>query len=339
MSQKKFFEYVNRLIDHEKRNRASWAKTLSVTERTITNFNKRLENEYGIVIGFASGPYGYYDVDKSRSRNFDEFINFIQNLNSPTKISESFLNNNEVSRHLIFHQNWNHVRWMRHFNPLLSAINNQHCVTINFFSFRTETDEVLEDFMPYWMKQNAYFRWYVIGFTASDASFPTIIGCDKIRSISVDGRTFERNATQEKYRYAYENAFGVYIYDGRAPELVRIEVTRFQSAYIKSLPLHPSQEIESENDRTTIFRFKLVVNHEFAYELLRQNAWNFNPNMLDFPHPKVTAVKVLEPAWLVDYFHQTYKRAYLSYCDDPEVRLRLKNDVDIAQYPYPISEF
>lgn len=339
MSQGKFFEYVTRLISHERRNRTSWAKTLAVTERSITNFNNRLDKEYGIVVSFAPGPYGYYYIDKSRNRNFDEFINFIHNLNSPTKISESFLNNNEVGRHLIFHQNWNHVSWMQFFNPILSAINNQNFLTVNFFSFRTETDEMMVDFMPYWMKQNAYFRWYMIGFTDEHAVFPIVIGCDKISAVTVNEKTFERKPELEKFRDAYEKVFGVYIYDGRNPEVVRIEVTRFQSAYLKSLPLHPSQEIESENDQTTIFRFNLVLNHEFAYELLRQNVWNFNPNMLNFPHPKTTAVKVLEPAWLVDYFHQTYKRAYLGYCDDPELEERLKKDVDNAQFPYPLPEF
>ena len=192
--------------------------------------------------------------------------------------------------------------------------------------------------MPYWMKQNSYFRWYIIGFEKEYSTFPTVIGLDKIKSILVDKGKFDRIPKLEKFKEDYENQFGVYIYEGRNPEIVRIEVTRFQAKYLKSLPLHPSQEIESENHEATIFKYKLIINHEFAYELLRQNIWNFNLNMLAFPHPKRTAIKVLEPEWLVDYFHHTYKRAYTAYAENLEVREKLQKEID-NEYPFDIPVF
>ena len=149
---------------------------------------------------------------------------------------------------------------------------------------------------------------------------------------------FSRNSALEKFRSEYENVFGVYIFQNQEPEVVRIECTRFQSKYLKSLPLHPSQETESENEEVTIFRYKLRINHEFAYELLRQNVWNFNPGMLEFPHPHRPAIKVLEPAWLVDYFHQTYKRSFLMYNDDGTITEKIKKEIDESN-PYPLAEF
>ena len=104
------------------------------------------------------------------------------------------------------------------------------------------------------------------------------------------------------------------------------------------MPLHLSQEIESDNEEITIFRYNLRINHEFAYELLRQNVWNFNPGMLEFPHPHRTAIKVLEPAWLVDYFHQTYKRSFLMYNDDGTITEKIKKEIDESN-PYPLAEF
>lgn len=339
MSQAVFFEYVNRLIGHEKRNRDSWSKELSVTGRTITNFNQRLQKEYGVMVGRSSGIYGHYAIDKDKSSKYDEFINFVQNLNAPTKIAESFIDNNEIGKHLIFHQNWDKVGWMKHFNTILSAINNQQYIILNYYSFRTERNEKLMYFMPYWMKQNSYLRWYIIGFEDDSCTFPTVIGFDKINSVTIDDKKFERNMVLEKFRETYENAFGVYIYEKKVPELIRIECTRFQAKYLKSLPLHLSQEVESENNKVTIFRYRLSVNHEFAYELLRQNAWNFNPNMLEYSHPKRTAIKVLEPAWLSDYFHQTYKRSYHAYSDDKTITDKLEQSIEDTEYPYPLPEF
>jgi hypothetical protein len=67
------------------------------------------------------------------------------------------------------------------------------------------------------------------------------------------------------------------------------------------------------------------------YELLRQNVWNFNPGILEFPHPHRTAIKVLEPAWLADYFYQTYKRSFLTYTDDAQISEKLKHEIDQAE--------
>lgn len=339
MSQGKFFEYITRITKEEKRNRLNWAKELEVTPRTVTNFNQRLENDYGVIIHYSGGPDGHYSIENKKSKKYNDFVNYVQNLNNPIDFTASFSENKELGKHLIFHQDWNKVSWMRFFKPILEAINNQSYISIKYHSFRTEQNESLMYFMPYWMKQNAYFRWYVIGFENESASFPTVLGLDKINAVETDNQTFERKPSLEKYRNEYENVYGVYIYEGREAETVRIECTKFQAKYLSSLPLHPSQEVESENGLSIIFKYKLVINHEFAYELLRQNAWNFNSQIINSPHPKRTSIKVLEPAWLADYFHQTYKRSYFAYSNDLSIINKLKNDIDDAENPYPLPVF
>ena len=338
MSKGVFFNYATRLLREEKRSRAQWARELSVSERTITNFNKRLKDEFGIVVESAK-KHKYYFINKQKSSRYEAFINFIQNLNSPTKIAETIQGRDDIAMHLIFHQRWNSVDWMRYFNMLLTAVNEQRYVTIKHISFRTEESHELMYFMPYWMKQNAYFRWYVIGFENETSKYPTVLGLDKIVSLTIDDHSFDRKPSLEHFREQYENQFGIYVYHDRQPETVRIECTRFQAKYLKSLPLHPSQEIESEDEKVTIFRFRLIINHEFAYELLRQNAWNFMERTYKYAHPKQTAIKVLEPAWLVEYFHQTYLRSYYAYCNNPEIKGILKQLIDNAEYPFPLPEF
>jgi len=339
MSQEKFFEYARRLLAKEKRNRDSWASELNVTIRTINNFNVRLEEEFGIVVTKQHGISSHYFIDRDKSRRYDDFINFIQNLNTPSKIAESFDTKSDFGRHLIFHQNWDKIAWMKHFNDLVNAINNEHTINLTIQNYRNEQVETLENFRAYWMKQNAYFRWYIIGFVNEKAHFPRVVGCDKILTLAVRTETFSRKKVQEDFRDEYDKAFGVYIYPDRHPEVVRIECTHFQANYLKSLPLHMSQEVESENSEITIFRYHLQINHEFAYELLRQNIWNFNTEILDAAHPLRTAIKVLEPAWLVDYFHQTYKRSYKAYCDNESVCASINQDIASAPQPYPLPVF
>lgn len=339
MSYEKFFEYARRLVAQEKRNRDSWAKDLNVTIRSITNFNIRLKNEFGIFVDKKHGISSHYFIDRAKSRRYDAFINFIQNLNVSSKIAESFDSKNNFGQHLIFHQNWDKISWMRYFNELVGAINNQNLITVFYLNYRNEQVETLTNFRPYWMKQNAYYRWYILGFENDKAEFPTAFGCDKIHTLTIQKETFTRKKKQEEFREVYENVFGVYIYPERVAEIVRIECTHFQANYLKSLPLHSSQEIESESEDVTIFKYNLQINHEFAYELLRQNIWNFNTSLLHAAHPHRTAIKVLEPGWLVDYFHQTYKRSYMAYCENEKICAKIKKEIDATPQPYPIHVF
>jgi hypothetical protein len=339
MSHGKFFEYITRLSKQEQLTRKGWAKELAVTTRTITNFNNRLNHDFGVTVKFSRGSHGFYFIDKRDSAKYNQFINYIHNLNRPTGIAKFFTDKNQLGKHLIFHQDWNEVDWMRFFDDLLRAINKQLYVSIRYRSYRTDKTELLMYFMPYWMKQNAYFRWYIIGFEDQNSGFPFVLGLDKITAVTVDEKTFERRKKLETYRNEYENIFGVYLYEDRQPETIRLECTNFQAKYLKSLPLHPSQQIEFENDEIALIRYKLIINHEFAYELLRQNIWNFNPNLIDNPHPERTAIRILEPAWLADYFRQTYLRAYYAYSYDPTISAQLRKKRQEAEYPYPLPKF
>jgi proteasome accessory factor B len=338
MSQEKFFEYARRLVLEEKRNRDSWAAELNITVRSVNNFNRRLANEFGIAVENNRRGENQYFINKSKSRRYEDFINYINNLNAPSIIAEAFVDTGEFGRHLIFHQNWNKIGWMKYFNEIVKAINDQHPIKIQCFNHRKEKTEIIT-LQPYWMKQNAYFRWYVIGFENEQATFPIIVGCDKILELTVEDSIFPRKKDLEAFRQEFENLLGVYLYPDKEAELVRIECTHFQAHYLKSMPLHGSQTIESENEEVTIFRYSLQINHEFAYELLRQNVWNFHTAVLKDAHPERTALKVLEPLWLVDYYRQTYKRAFLAYCDDPEIARILSKDVHDAPRPYPIPFF
>jgi hypothetical protein len=233
-----------------------------------------LKKEYGVIIDNKKGYHGYYFINKEKSIDYSKFVNYFQNLNSISSITQSFIDINGIGKHLLFHQNWNVVGWMKHFGKLLDAINYQQYISIKYFSFRTEEQKQLVDFMPYWMKQNAYFRWYVIGFEKRTPHSQQSLELTRSFHYRLTITPLEGILPKKDFKDEYENQFGVYIYKDRQPELVRIECQRFQAHYLKSLPLHVSQEVEYENDEVTVFRYKLIVNHEFAYELLRQNAWN-----------------------------------------------------------------
>ena len=80
-------------------------------------------------------------------------------------------------------------------------------------------------------------------------------------------------------------------------ELVKLKVRSDQSNYLRSLPLHHSQEEIECNDDFSIFTLKLRPTFDFQQELL----WNGD------------ALEVLEPLWLRREIAGTIIRMWNNY--------------------------
>lgn len=71
----------------------------------------------------------------------------------------------------------------------------------------------------------------------------------------------------------------------------------FQGKYIKSLPLHHSQQILIDNEEELQIKLSLLITHDFVMELL-----SFGEN-----------VTVLKPASLVEQLKDSYQSALEQY--------------------------
>jgi predicted DNA-binding transcriptional regulator YafY len=68
------------------------------------------------------------------------------------------------------------------------------------------------------------------------------------------------------------------------PEKVVLAFTPMQGKYIKSQPIHPSQQVESDNEKECRISLNVVINHELQMLLLSYGA----------------NVKILQPQSLAD---------------------------------------
>ena len=74
------------------------------------------------------------------------------------------------------------------------------------------------------------------------------------------------------------------------PEEIILSLDPLQGKYIKSLPLHESQEIIIDNDDELRIKLTLYITHDFYMELLSMGE----------------AVKVIEPVTLIKKLKATY---------------------------------
>jgi predicted DNA-binding transcriptional regulator YafY len=108
-------------------------------------------------------------------------------------------------------------------------------------------------------------RWYLVGQDSNDNTFKSF-GLDRISNVDITSKKFEypNNFDPEE---KYEHAFGI-ITDGTAPEKIKLCFSNREADYIKSLPLHHSQKIVSENETECIIELHLSPTYDFVMELL-----------------------------------------------------------------------
>lgn len=109
-------------------------------------------------------------------------------------------------------------------------------------------------------------RWYLVGRDAKDQKIKTF-GLDRTRSLHLTRQHFtppESFNLDDYFRYS----FGVIVGGSTSPEPVVLSFTPFQGKYIKTLPLHHSQEIIKDTKEELRVRLLVYPTHDFIMEIL-----------------------------------------------------------------------
>ena len=141
-------------------------------------------------------------------------------------------------------------------------------------------------------------RWYLVGNSVYE---------DKIRIYSLD-RVLNASLTEEPFKYPkdfspevyFQDCFGVIRDDETEVETVKLKVNADQSNYLRSLPLHPSQEEIETSDDYSIFTLRVRPTFDFYQELLKNG----------------DTLEVQEPNWLRKDFRDIVKRMAALYKGD-----------------------
>ena len=163
---------------------------------------------------------------------------------------------------------------------LLHAIKN--CLQIKFTYQKFWEDELTSRFTePYALKEFRN-RWYVLAKDLKDNNIKSF-ALDRLTNLDITKKTFQFPGNfnvNEHYKYC----FGIISPNGNKPENLVLSFDPFQGKYIKTLPLHESQEIILDNENELRIKLKVVVTHDLFMELL-----SYGENL-----------KVLEPKSLIE---------------------------------------
>ncbi|UCJ06214.1 WYL domain-containing protein [Chitinophaga pendula] len=254
-----------------------------------------------IVYNRSAGTYSYEDdsfsisnmpIDEADLQGLEIAIGILEQFRSlPVvqqfedailKIAASLKMNREALQHkgLIKFARTNQYKGAEHIPTIVEAIKELEVIRIAYHSF--ERKEPKEHWVePYHVREYQH-RFYLIG-KSQRAKGGTLLtfALDRIVDMWPTNKHFdEKNFDDANY---YKHAIGITVPEGK-PEEVLLAFTPKQGHYIKSQPIHTSQEVIIDNEEECRVSLNVVINHELVMMLLSYGA----------------NVKILQPRELAD---------------------------------------
>lgn len=180
-----------------------------------------------------------------------------------------------------------------HLFGLLHAINNNLQIRFAYHKFWEDqpTHRIVE---PLALKEFKS-RWYVLARDLNDKVLKTF-GLDRLSALEITRNKFNTPSNfniDEEFRYC----FGIISPKDEEPQEVILSFDPVQGKYIKSMPLHESQQIIVDNDKELQIKLLLYVTYDFEMELL-----SFGEN-----------IKVLKPDSLIQKMKERYLKTLGRY--------------------------
>ena len=118
---------------------------------------------------------------------------------------------------------------------------------------------------PYCLKMFKQ-RWYVLAYSPGiDQTY--LYSLDRIHAIELTTQKYKlpKGFNAEAY---FKNAYGTADLNYEPVE-VKISISAKQAPYLRSLPLHKSQEEIETNEEYSIFRYFIIPSYDFKQELYK----------------------------------------------------------------------
>ena len=239
-------------------------------ERTFFHHRDAIESMFDISIK-CDRSRGYY-IENTDDLANDSIKNWmLQSLAMNNILRES----KDMHRRILCEEIPSSQKWLA---PIISAMKDECTIEMTYQSFNRDESNTFEA-EPYCIKMSQG-RWYVLARS---------VYYDHPRTYALD-RILDLKQTTEKFElpegFDAEESFSgcMGIITSYKPETVEIKVDSYQSKYLRSLPLHSSQEEIETGPDYSVFRYWIRPTFDLERAFLSQGK----------------ALGVLKPQWLRD---------------------------------------
>ena len=228
--------------------------------RTIQRDIAMIEELFGIIIQHKQG-LGYYIADREMASS-DRYEELLMNLDILSALdTDSGLHDYVLTEH--------HKAFGGELMPyLLRAIRNSKPVEFDYKLVRHDDKISHKSIEPYFLKECQH-RWYLIG---KDRAQLKVFGLDRISNLSISGsRTFQRDETVDS-KELFRDSFGIWNDPEMPVEDIILSYSPLDGSFLKTLPLHHSQEVIVDNSDEFRIKVRLRITNDFVMELLSRSS-------------------------------------------------------------------
>lgn len=180
--------------------------------------------------------------------------------------------------------------------PIVEAMRDGKVLNIYYQSFKMD-ETALHEVEPYCLKIYKQ-RWYILG-RRPDRDVMRIFALDRIKGIEQTDKTFLLPDSFDAEKY-FENTIGIIVEDNCPPQTITICAANGQQNYIRSLPLHSTQQECETGVDCAKFSIFAQPNYDLIQELLRYGE----------------DVSVLSPKWFRDKFREITNKMCNNYSEE-----------------------
>ena len=255
--------------------------------RTMQRDIREIRNLFGIDIQFSKSEKGYYiSQDEHENMNFQKMIEAFDIFNSLNLA-------HDLTPYIILQKQ--KPQGTENLYGLLHAIKNRLKIEFNYKKYwEKDTGQGNRTAEPYAIKEFKN-RWYLIAQDTADRVIKSF-ALDRLTDLLITNHSFEYPADfniDEFYKYCY----GIVGPNRKKPIDVLLSFDPHQGNYIKSLPLHHTQQIILDNSGELQISLKIYPTFDFIMELL-----SFGDN-----------AKVLKPKSLITTIRKAHENAFKQY--------------------------
>lgn len=239
---------------HLARKEAEIERSLRTSPRTFSRDLNEINEFFGIDIKFNNKTKVYKIDDEASSEENIHLLEIFDTL-------QLFGKRGKVAEFVFMEKK--RARGTEHFPSLISAIQQSKKLRIQYGKFwKWETEErILKPLALKEFKQ----RWYLLTWDEKDQF--KVFALDRIRELSLTDEQFEVNE-QFDFESYFRDVFGIINKVDNPVEEVILTFSEFKGRYIKSLPLHASQEILVDDGTVLTIRLRLKIEYELISEIL-----------------------------------------------------------------------
>ncbi|MDR0725309.1 MAG: WYL domain-containing protein [Prevotellaceae bacterium] len=275
---------------------------VGISRRTILRDIQNIQTDFSIDVKYSHAQNGYFIESSDLRSDVEQFLDSFDVYTA--------LNMDENIPDFIFAEK-HRSRGTQYLFALIRAIKNTLRIRFDYEKFQGETfierypkPQMLKEYHekmqretsperylePYALKEY-HGRWYLMGLSV-EHQYMRSYGLDRICNLVVTDDEFKKD-TSIDIPEMFQHSFGIYASDMYPVEDVILSFDAVEGHYLKSLPLHHSQEIIKDSEKEFVIKLQIKITPDFVMEIVSRS-WS---------------LKVIEPLTLREQVHKIYQNA------------------------------